>query len=100
MRGERPLTLLSSKRSSYLPRRRPARPRNPKLDDTDSPTQPFMLWWAVLYPLSRLARYYPNVWAKLTSISTDPHAAPIEFILREAVRAVPELALRAIRRFA
>lgn len=70
----------------------------PRLDDGDLPSHPFMLWWAVLYPLSRLARYYPNVWAKLTAISTNAHAAPIEFILREGVRAVPELALRALAR--
>ncbi|MCH6470704.1 YaaC family protein [Sinomonas terrae] len=68
----------------------------PALDEGGRPAHPFMLWWAVLYPLSRLARYYPGVWMKLTSISSDPHAAPIEFILREAIRAVPELALRAI----
>ena len=72
----------------------------PSLDDGGQPAHPFMLWWAVLYPLSRLARYYPNVWMRLTSISSNPHAAPIEFILREAVRAVPELALRALKRFA
>lgn len=72
----------------------------PSLDDGGQPAHPFMLWWAVLYPLSRLARYYPSVWMKLTSISNNPHAAPIEFILREGIRAVPELALRALKRFA
>jgi hypothetical protein len=72
----------------------------PVIDGTDLPAHPFLIWWAVLYPLSRLARYYPNVWAKLTAISSSPEAAPIEFVLREALRAVPELALRAIRRFA
>lgn len=72
----------------------------PRLDSSGLPAHPFMLWWAVLYPLSRLARYYPNVWAKLTSISSDVHAAPVEFILRESLRAVPELGLRAIKRFA
>lgn len=71
----------------------------PSLDDGGQPAHPFMLWWAVLYPLSRLARYYPSVWMKLTSISSNPHAAPIEFILREGIRAVPELALRALKRF-
>ncbi|WP_336853903.1 YaaC family protein [Sinomonas albida] len=70
----------------------------PRLDDGHLPAHPFMLWWAVLYPLSRLARYYPNVWAKLTAISVNPQAAPIEFILREGLRAVPEIALRALRR--
>lgn len=72
----------------------------PRLDSSGLPAHPFMLWWAVLFPLSRLARYYPNVWAKLTSISSDVHAAPVEFILRESLRAVPELGLGAIKRFA
>ncbi|MEW1943070.1 hypothetical protein AB0299_18665 [Pseudarthrobacter sp. NPDC080037] len=72
----------------------------PSLDDDGKPAHPFMLWWAVLYPLSRLARYYPNVWMKLTSISSNPHAVAIEFILREAIRAVPEVALRSLKRFA
>ena len=72
----------------------------PSLDESEFPSHPFMVWWAVLYPLSRLARYYPNVWGRLISISDSSYAAPIEFILGEAIRAVPELALRALVRLA
>lgn len=68
----------------------------PKLDDSNLPAHPFLLWWAVLFTLSRLARYEPNVWLKLTSVSEDPSAVPIEYILNEAIRAVPELALKAV----
>ncbi|WP_284750801.1 hypothetical protein [Arthrobacter sp. efr-133-R2A-120] len=68
----------------------------PKLDDSNLPAHPFLLWWAVLFTLSRLARYEPNVWLKLTSVSEDPSAVPIEYILNEAIKAVPELALSAI----
>jgi hypothetical protein len=70
----------------------------PELDDSNLPAHPFLLWWAVLFTLSRLARYEPNVWLKLTSVSEDPSAVPIEYILNEAIRAVPELALNAILR--
>ncbi|ADX75207.1 hypothetical protein Asphe3_41420 (plasmid) [Pseudarthrobacter phenanthrenivorans Sphe3] len=68
----------------------------PSLDDSNLPAHPFMLWWAVLFTLSRLARYEPSVWLKLTSVAEDPSAVPIEYILNEAIRAVPELALNAI----
>lgn len=70
----------------------------PRLDGTILPAHPLLLWWSVLFTLSRLARYEPNVWLKLTSVSEDASAVPIEYILGEATRAVPELALRAIIR--
>jgi len=72
----------------------------PRLDRSMLPAHPLLLWWSVLFTLSRLARYEPNVWLKLTSVSEDSSAVPIEYILGEATRAVPELALRAIIRCA
>ncbi|GHG43802.1 hypothetical protein GCM10012320_08100 [Sinomonas cellulolyticus] len=70
----------------------------PRLDSTDLPAHPFMLWWALLFVLSRLARYQPNEWLTLTSVSQSEDAVPIEYILGEAMRAVPELALQAVIR--
>jgi hypothetical protein len=72
----------------------------PRLDRSMLPAHPLLLWWSVLFTLSRLARYEPNVWLKLTAVSEDASAVPIEYILGEATRAVPELALRAIIRCA
>jgi hypothetical protein len=72
----------------------------PRLDSSDLPAHPFMIWWAVLFVLSRLARYQPNEWLDLTSVSRSTHAVAIEHILSEALRAVPELALTAIARCA
>jgi len=72
----------------------------PGLDSSSLPAHPFMVWWAILFVLSRLARYQPNEWLELTSISRSGHAVAIEHILGEAIRAVPELALKAIIRCA
>lgn len=65
----------------------------PCLDSSGLPAHPFLIWWAVRFVLSRLARYQPNEWLELTSVSQSAHAFAIEHILGEAVRAVPELAL-------
>lgn len=70
----------------------------PCLDSSGLPAHPFLIWWAVLFVLSRLARYQPNEWLELTSVSQSAHAVAIEHILGEALRAVPELALAAIIR--
>ncbi|MGO4651134.1 YaaC family protein [Arthrobacter sp. 2RAF22] len=70
----------------------------PCLDSSGLPAHPFLIWWAALFVLSRLARYQPNEWLELTSVSQSAHAVAIEHILGEALRAVPELALAAIIR--
>ncbi|WP_146754690.1 YaaC family protein [Micromonospora noduli] len=57
---------------------------------------PFLLWWAILYVLSKLARYEPSTWASLTSISSSSAAAPIEHVLRESMAILPELIHRTI----
>jgi hypothetical protein len=52
---------------------------------------PLMAWWAVLYPLSMLARYQPAQWAKLIDIDASRHAVPIEKLLDQAMKHLPVL---------
>jgi hypothetical protein len=68
----------------------------PSLDSDGRPAHPFMLWWAVLYVLSRLARYEPRDWTRLISVSSSPDATAVEYLLDEAQAALPELAYAAI----
>jgi hypothetical protein len=68
----------------------------PSVDSSGRPAHPFMIWWSVLYVLSRLARYEPRDWSKLISVSSSADAAPVEYLLDEAQRALPELAYAAI----
>jgi hypothetical protein len=70
----------------------------PDLDDCGRPVDPFLLWWAVLYVMSRLARYEPRVWERLISVKQSAFAVAIEYLLDEAQIAIPELAIRAIER--
>lgn len=44
------------------------------------PAHSFMLWWAVLYVLSRLARYEPGNWMRLVDVSQSADAAAIEYL--------------------
>jgi hypothetical protein len=57
---------------------------------------PFMLWWAVLYVLSRLARYEPRDWVQLIDVARSPDAAAIEYLLSEALLSLPEMAYSCI----
>jgi hypothetical protein len=59
-----------------------------------------MLYWAVMYVLSRLARYEPRDWLKLISVSASRDAVAIEYLLDEAQSALPELAHTAIEQVA
>lgn len=67
----------------------------PQLSD-GQPAHPFMLWWAVLYVLSRLARYEPRDWMRLVDVSQSAEAAAIEYLLDEAMLALPEVAYSCI----
>lgn len=64
----------------------------PALDDTGLAAHPLMLWWAVLFSLSRFARYEPRDWVDMIDVSKSKHAAAIEYLLSEALLALPELA--------
>lgn len=55
------------------------------------PMDPLMIWWAVLYGLSMLARYEPASWTKLIDVNASSSAVPIEFLLNTALEAVPDL---------
>lgn len=68
----------------------------PKLDATELPAHPLLLWWAVLHTLSQIARYEPKDWLNLTAVSESTSAVPIENILREGTQAIPALAYAAI----
>ncbi len=60
------------------------------------PVHPLMAWWAVLFGLSMLARYQPDRWTAMINIDQNPKAIAIEFLLDEALAAVPELIDQAI----
>ncbi|GIG58783.1 hypothetical protein Lfu02_31550 [Longispora fulva] len=57
---------------------------------------PLLVWWAVLFALSMMARYEPNNWAKMIQIDVSGEANAIEHILDQALDIVPTLLLEAI----
>jgi hypothetical protein len=59
---------------------------------------PLMLWWALLFGLSILARYSPTVWRAALDRDTSTLAVRIEDALDEALAAIPHLALEALER--
>lgn len=63
----------------------------PSLDNEDRPVHPMLVWWAVLFRLSMLARYEPEEWETMTNVNTSTDAVPIEHLLGAAISAVPEL---------
>ncbi|WP_420850188.1 YaaC family protein [Planosporangium flavigriseum] len=68
----------------------------PAIGTDPRPPHPFLLWWAALYALSKLARYEPSLWVKLISVNSSPAAVAIEHILHEAIAVLPELIHRTI----
>jgi hypothetical protein len=82
------LRLTTRYRSAYL--------AFPVIGDDSRPAHPFLLWWAVLFTLSKYARYEPSTWASLTSINSSSAAAAIEHLLRESMIVLPELIHRTI----
>jgi hypothetical protein len=62
----------------------------------DSPSA-LMTWWAVLYALSMLARYYPDKWVKILDLDHCADAVPVRAILDDALTAVPRLVLSALQ---
>jgi hypothetical protein len=57
---------------------------------------PLMLWWALLFGLSTIARYDPELWIAALDVNSSPLAVPIEAALDAAVDALPELVLDAL----
>lgn len=72
----------------------------PRIGGSDAAGDPIMIWWAVLFALSMLARYEPMEWAAGTLVSQSPDAVAIEHVLTEALVVIPELIHRTIVRVA
>lgn len=72
----------------------------PSLHATGRAQHPLLVWWALTYALSMLARYHPRVWARKVSISQSADAAAIEHLLSQALVSLPELVHRTVIRAA
>ncbi len=57
---------------------------------------PLMLWWVLLFGLSMIARYDPELWVAALDVNDSPQAVPIEAALDEAMNALPLLILDAL----
>ena len=68
----------------------------PCLDASGRSIHPFVVWWAVLFGLSILARYEPGTWSRAIDINASRAAVAVEHILNAAVHSVPELLYRAL----
>ena len=55
-----------------------------------------MAWWMVLFSLSMLTRYQPDVWTVMIDVNRSAHATDMEFVLETALSAVPDLIDEAI----
>lgn len=68
----------------------------PRVGDSPHPAHPILLWWAILFTLSMLARYQPDAWAKYVNVSKNSAAVPVEDLLNRALNVLPETIHRAI----
>ena len=68
----------------------------PSLDGSPRPIHPLVVWWAVLFGLSILARYEPESWGIAIDVNRSPDAVPIEHLLEAALDTVPELLHRTL----
>jgi len=57
---------------------------------------PLMLWWVLLFGLSSIARYDPELWVSALDVNNSQLAVPIEAALDTALEALPELILEAL----
>jgi hypothetical protein len=69
----------------------------PVLNESGDRLSPLMTWWALLYGLSRLARYHPGPWTQSLDVDACQLAVPLEVALDEALESVPRLVLTALR---
>lgn len=63
----------------------------PAVASNDRPLHPLLVWWAVLYGVSMLARYEPARWIEHLDVDQSSLAVPIEAVLNEALEACPDL---------
>lgn len=59
---------------------------------------PLMLWWVLLFALSSIARYDPELWIAALDVNNSQLAVPVEAALDAALEALPELILDALTR--
>jgi hypothetical protein len=57
---------------------------------------PLLLWWVLLFGLSSITRYDPELWIAALDVNSSPLAVPIEAALTVALEALPELILDAL----
>jgi hypothetical protein len=57
---------------------------------------PLVIWWAVLYTMSMLARYQPAAWARAIDVDGSAWAVPLEHLLDEALGALPDVIFQAL----
>lgn len=57
---------------------------------------PLMLWWALLFGLSSIARYDPETWVAALAVNDSNLAVPIEAALDTALEVLPDLILDAL----
>jgi hypothetical protein len=68
----------------------------PRIGAKDDLVSPLMLWWLLLFGLSTIARYDPELWVGALDVNSSEQAVPIEAALDEALEALPELILEAL----
>lgn len=68
----------------------------PTLEGATQTVHPLMAWWMVLYSLSMLTRYQPDVWTEMIDVNRSPQATAVEYVLETALSAVPDLIDEAI----
>ncbi|MEU9826531.1 YaaC family protein [Micromonospora chersina] len=105
--GGRAELVYPTDKSGYLDRHKEVEPRLttyrfrkdlvfPAIGSNGQALHPLMAWWSLLYALSMLARYQPEVWAQHIAIDSSKAAVAIERLLAESLAAVPELILQTI----
>ncbi len=63
----------------------------PAMAGNTQPLHPLLVWWAVLYGLSMVARYQPARWTEHLDVDKSALAVPLETVLDGALDACPEL---------
>jgi hypothetical protein len=68
----------------------------PRLGAETRRVDPLLVWWALLYGLSSLARYHPERWVAALNVDQSSIAVDLEETLRLAERTLPSLIASAL----
>lgn len=68
----------------------------PGIGSRRSPMTPLMLWWALLFGLSLLARYQSAEWVSALDPDESVLTVPVEELMDEALEAVPHVLFEAL----